>query len=152
VKLAYAEEPQDPFEPWRELELALVPEEPAQPFTFDATIRFASARSAIDRDSVSVLEQLATSLAEHPEAMVVRIEGHTDDRGPAAVNTRISRGRAEAVREVLVRLGVAPDRLVAVGLGSARPISTNRTPLARMLNRRVEIHVGDPANVQTASR
>lgn len=47
-------------------------------------------------------------------------QGHTDARGPAAYNLRLSRQRAEAVVAYLTRRGVAAGRLHAVGFGEHR--------------------------------
>jgi outer membrane protein OmpA-like peptidoglycan-associated protein len=65
------------------------------------------------------------------------IEGHTDANGTPAQNLRLSRERAEQVRLFLTTLGVAPDRLVAVGKGSSEPVNA-RDPRAAE-NRRVRV-------------
>lgn len=65
------------------------------------------------------------------------IEGHTDNKGNAAYNLRLSRQRAQAVRALLVVQRVAPDRLFAEGKGSAEPIDPARPDAPE--NRRVRI-------------
>jgi outer membrane protein OmpA-like peptidoglycan-associated protein len=69
------------------------------------------------------------------------IEGHTDSRGADDYNMRLSRRRAEAVRDFLVAQGVPGSRLQAVGLGEAMPIASNDTPEGRANNRRVEVRL-----------
>ena len=66
-----------------------------------------------------------------------RIEGHTDARGAAAYNQRLSAARAEAVAHFLVQRGVAADRVQAVGRGSSEPANP-RDPIAAE-NRRVHV-------------
>jgi outer membrane protein OmpA-like peptidoglycan-associated protein len=79
-----------------------------------------------------------------------RLEGHTDNIGTADYNLRLSRRRAEAVREYLISQGVPADRLTAVGFGSADPIASNVTAQGRQQNRRVELVIsGDAIGVAT---
>lgn len=65
------------------------------------------------------------------------IEGHTEASGSAAQNLRLSRERAEQVRNYLVALGVPAERLQAVGRGSTQ-LANAREPRAAE-NRRVRI-------------
>lgn len=95
--------------------------------------------SATLRDeSRPVIEEVARTLAAHPDWKVA-VEGHTDSTGGAAHNQQLSEARAAAVRDGLVALGVAAERLVAVGFGAAKPVADNATELGRTRNRRVEI-------------
>jgi outer membrane protein OmpA-like peptidoglycan-associated protein len=87
------------------------------------------------------LNQVANVLKNHPELLKLEVEGHTDDRGPAAMNTRLSLARARAVVQALMRRGVSPTRLVAKGAGPSRPVADNRTSQGRERNRRVEFRV-----------
>jgi OmpA-OmpF porin, OOP family len=105
--------------------------------------RFAFDRAAVLPESAELLRQVAQVLREHPEITKVRIEGHTDDRGPDAYNKRLSEQRANAVRDWLVKEGITSDRLVAVGHGEERPLVTNDSEDNRAKNRRVEFHIQD---------
>ena len=69
----------------------------------------------------------------------IRIEGHTDATGPAALNLRLSQQRAEAVRSALVERGIDPSRMDAVGMGEDFPIASNETEDGRASNRRVDV-------------
>jgi outer membrane protein OmpA-like peptidoglycan-associated protein len=100
-------------------------------------IHFATGKSTILPDSTPLLTEIAAALAKRPTVRV-RIEGHTDARGAAAINTRLSRARAEAVRSWLITAGIVATRLVAVGFGPSQPIADNRTASGREENRRVE--------------
>jgi outer membrane protein OmpA-like peptidoglycan-associated protein len=69
----------------------------------------------------------------------IKIVGHTDNQGSHAYNIDLSRRRAEALMNALIRKGIAVDRLTAEGKGSTQPITTNDTEEGRAKNRRVEI-------------
>lgn len=88
--------------------------------------------------SGAVLGELVAALLS-PELQNARfvIEGHTDARGNAAANLRLSQQRAESVREFLIALGVPPSRLSAVGKGSTEPLDPARPEAAE--NRRVRV-------------
>ena len=66
------------------------------------------------------------------------MQGHTDDRGPRALNVRLSQARAEAVRKALIQRGIAAARLSAKGYGPNVPIGDNATDEGRQKNRRVQ--------------
>jgi OOP family OmpA-OmpF porin len=70
--------------------------------------------------------------------MRIEIQGHTDNKGAAAYNLKLSDRRAASVRKYLVAHGVATDRLVSRGYGLTRPIVPNDTEQNRALNRRVQ--------------
>ena len=61
-------------------------------------------------------------------------------RAAAETNRDLSQRRALSVRDELIKLGISPNRLSAVGYGEDYPIADNRTPGGRAANRRVEIH------------
>jgi outer membrane protein OmpA-like peptidoglycan-associated protein len=68
----------------------------------------------------------------------VEIRGHTDNRGNDDYNLRLSNDRAGAVREYLVKKGIAADRVTARGFGAGSPIASNDSENGRAQNRRVE--------------
>ena len=104
-------------------------------------VSFDSGRATIAARSEALLDRVADKLNAHPEVRRVRIQGHTDDLGSAQKNHDLSQARAEAVRFYLIRRGVDPERLQAVGYGNTRPLDKRRTPEARAKNRRVELIV-----------
>jgi outer membrane protein OmpA-like peptidoglycan-associated protein len=70
----------------------------------------------------------------------VYIVGHTDSEGTPAHNLELSRHRAEAVAEDLVRdYKIARARLSTAGVGFLAPVGSNGTDSGRALNRRVEL-------------
>ena len=86
----------------------------------------------------------------------IQLEGHTDTVGSAASNQTLSEARAKSVREALVKLGIAPERISTAGYAFNRPVASNATEEGRKLNRRVELLIvdekvenitrGEPAN------
>lgn len=92
-----------------------------------------------------ILDEAARILKENPQITKVRVEGHTDAEWGegkwGAANLRLSWRRARWVVAALVRRGVAPERLEALGLGDTRPLSDDRSKEGKAMNRRVELIV-----------
>lgn len=83
------------------------------------------------------IEAVANFMQKYPETNTI-IEGHTDSKGSDSYNMGLSQRRAEAVKqELVVKYGVAPNRLRTVGYGETRPVDTNATEEGRYNNRRV---------------
>jgi len=101
-------------------------------------VYFDTNKTTIQRRSFKLLDQVAKVILEHPELEKVWIEGHTDERGSNQYNDELSQRRAEAVREYLIKKGVAPQRLEARGMGRSLPVAPNTTEKGRAANRRVE--------------
>jgi outer membrane protein OmpA-like peptidoglycan-associated protein len=93
--------------------------------------------------SEKVLLTLLQFVTEHPEVTLVRIEGHTDDRGGDEHNQDLSARRALSVADWLVDHGVENTRLLAVGFGKTRPIAPNNRSDGMQENRRTEFHVAE---------
>ena len=90
-------------------------------------------------ESAPVIQVIARGLETNPNLRLL-IEGHTDSVGNAAHNLDLSKRRAEAVKSVLVaQFKVDAARLTTAGLGAAKPMGSNDTPLGRSQNRRVEL-------------
>ncbi len=101
-------------------------------------VNFKSGRSEMTPDSRYQVDKLVETLKEYPE-VTVEVRGHTDSIGRYETNMRLSQERAESVRQYLIRKGVAPDRIRAVGYGPSVPVADNRTASGRAKNRRIEI-------------
>jgi outer membrane protein OmpA-like peptidoglycan-associated protein len=86
----------------------------------------------------AMIAQIVALWQQHPEWVRMTIEGHTDVRGGDAYNQDLSEHRAERVRDVFVKLGVAADRMDAVGYGRTHPRDPGTTEEAHQHNRRVE--------------
>lgn len=75
---------------------------------------------------------------------VLRVIGHTDSDGPADKNRELSLARASSVVDYLIKSGIDPRRIRAVGYGEVAPLASNSTEFGRRQNRRVEfLVVGD---------
>jgi outer membrane protein OmpA-like peptidoglycan-associated protein len=109
-------------------------------------ISFDTGRADIKPSMRPILDQFASGLSSQPNTEI-RIIGHTDNTGSDAVNDPLSVQRAQAARQYLAARGVDPNRIVIAGRGEREPIADNRTEAGRAQNRRVEIFLGEKANV-----
>lgn len=98
---------------------------------------FATNKTYILPQSEQSMSDLATFLLENP-SVTIHITGHTDAVGSDEANQILSEGRANAVRDDLIKRGVAAERLSAEGKGEKEPVADNDTEEGRQLNRRVE--------------
>ncbi len=103
-------------------------------------LEFETAKSTIKQESILSLEELAELLLAKPEYRIY-IAGHTDNVGNKKSNQKLSKDRAEAVKNFLVSKGIDASRIETEGFGDQRPIDTNKTPEGRQKNRRVEFRI-----------
>ncbi|MFO0739482.1 MAG: OmpA family protein [Labilithrix sp.] len=95
-----------------------------------------------NKGTLEVLNAVKEILTAHPEITKLRVEGHTDNRGQAAWNKKLSDARAISVVNWLVRKGgIDKKRLTSVGWGQERPLDSNDSDEGRAINRRVEFHI-----------
>lgn len=85
--------------------------------------------------------QEATAYLKQHKSKKLLLTGHTDDTGSEALNVRLSRFRATAVKAELVKAGVSADQIRVEGKGEAEPKAPNDTEDGRKANRRVTIVV-----------
>ncbi|WP_044182847.1 OmpA family protein [Hyalangium minutum] len=104
-------------------------------------ILFIPGQPRIRPESFEVLRWVSKVILEHPDLPMIVVGAHTDDRGNALDNLRLTQGRADAVREFLIERGVAPERLQAKGYGQERPVASNATSIGRENNRRIEFTI-----------
>ncbi|MCR4417255.1 MAG: OmpA family protein [Ignavibacteria bacterium] len=103
-------------------------------------VNFKKNSAEILQESLPVLQQVLEVLKSSSN-INIRIEGHTDNVGSAEYNLKLSRERADAVKEFLIKNGIEQNRISIIGKGEEFPIADNETEIGRSLNRRVEIHV-----------
>ena len=105
-----------------------------------ATLRltFASSSYAIREESYQEVIDFAKFLEENTQYKV-EIVGHTDSVGKKAGNMTLSQGRANSVKEALIKEGIDASRLKSRGRGELDPIANNRTKEGRQTNRRIEV-------------
>ena len=101
-------------------------------FDFDSAGLRSSSRDEL-RDMAEVFNKYRDT--------TIAVDGHTDSKGTAAYNKRLSQRRAYAVESYLETLGVSGARMDAVGYGESQPKASNATASGRQQNRRVEIFV-----------
>lgn len=89
-----------------------------------------------------IFADFVETLLQYPEAKVV-VKGFVSSNSDSPVNTQLSIERAENVRDLLVRQGVAESQIEVRGMGVQEPVATNDTAAGRLKNRRVEIEVID---------
>ena len=99
-------------------------------------LEFDLGKATIRDKSYATLNRVAALLVE--KNFSLKLAGHTDNTGSMALNLRLSKERAEAVKAYLVSQGANPSRIEAVGYGPNQPIATNKTAAGRQQNRRVE--------------
>jgi len=100
-------------------------------------IHFEFDKDIIRRESFPILDAVTEVLQKNPE-MRIEIQGHTDNKGSAPYNLKLSDRRAASVRKYLVAKGIPTTSLVSHGYGLSRPIVPNDTEQNRALNRRVQ--------------
>lgn len=104
-------------------------------------VHFKTASAEILPDSFPMLQEITDLLKATPTIRKMAIEGHTDNKGGADMNKRLSQARANSVMKWIVDHGVEQARLEAHGYGLERPIETNDTAEGRAANRRVEFKI-----------
>ncbi|HWP10614.1 MAG TPA: OmpA family protein [Ramlibacter sp.] len=109
-------------------------------------VSFDTGRADIKPNLRPILDQFASGLSSQPNSDI-RIIGHTDNTGSDAVNDPLSVQRAQAARQYLAARGVDPNRIATAGRGEREPIADNSTEAGRARNRRVEIYLGERADV-----
>ncbi|MGJ8674014.1 substrate-binding domain-containing protein [Rubritalea sp.] len=103
-----------------------------------ANIRFVQGSNEPDINSINNLDRLSSSLANSGnESVSVVLIGFADSVGGQSANLRLSKERADSVRELLEAKGVT--NIISAGFGEAMPVADNGSEDGRSQNRRVEI-------------
>lgn len=101
--------------------------------TFRADMFFDFDSATLKPGAYSEIDRVAKVLRDFPQTRI-RVEGHTDAKGSEVYNQKLSERRARSVTNALGHRGIDPARLVSVGYGETRPISSDDAA-----NRRVSI-------------
>ena len=102
---------------------------------------------ALNIAQIEQLEKLAIFLsAEANSDVMVRIEGHCDDRGTREYNFALGSARASAIASILIRNGIPKDRISTISYGKERPAFTGTSKISRARNRRGDIFLRTPLN------
>lgn len=101
---------------------------------------FDQSQAILLSESFSTLDKLVDLMLEN-RTLVIQLEGHTDFRGPANANRKLSGERVNVIRNYLINKGIQKDRVKTKAFGGTQPIDTDDTEEARQKNRRVEIRI-----------
>lgn len=119
---------------------------------FAMPVHFGFDDAAVRAADQAALERFAQVANKHYAGAMITIEGFADPAGSATYNLRLSRERADAVRDYLVTKGLNGAQLKTVGYGKSRlvkPGAQGEAPGAE-LNRRVTFVIETPAEATTA--
>ena len=115
---------------------------------FNTNILFSSGEARLAPQALLMLTEMAEILMDFPNP--IQVEGFTDDvpihTAEFPSNWELSAARAASVVHLFMKVGVSPERMVAIGYGEHRPVAGNDTAEGRRRNRRVVLVVPAGAN------
>lgn len=101
-------------------------------------VHFPVSKSTISREDMEKIDKVGQLLQQFPQ-MSITLGGHTDSTGPDAFNYRLSRSRAEAVRNrIIYKYGIDPSRVLITWFSYKKPVADNSSASGRQKNRRTE--------------
>jgi outer membrane protein OmpA-like peptidoglycan-associated protein len=115
--------------------LAALPPKPSSFLLF-----FVEGRDELTPASMGEMRAVLTEIRRRAEPDV-QVIGHTDSVGGESFNDKLSQARAEKVRDQLVGLGIAGERIQVSSRGKREPLVATASGVPEPRNRRVEISV-----------
>lgn len=112
--------------------------EPIPPKIF--TLLFRTGTAELTPESEAMLPDIVDVVRER-ESRDISVVGHSDRKGSEALNWKISMARAEAVRDLLVGMGVPEDIVETTSHGEGNPVVPTEDNVSEPRNRRVEVTV-----------
>jgi OOP family OmpA-OmpF porin len=103
-------------------------------------ITFEFGKSDLTRSSQGYLNEIAELMREN-SVLKITVNGHTDNIGTDDYNLNLSKTRAQAVYNYLIKSGISSSRLNYQYYGLTKPIADNDTEEGRAINRRVEFEI-----------
>jgi OOP family OmpA-OmpF porin len=105
-------------------------------------VNFETGKADLPGEAFATLDVVGAVMLKWPQ-LRVEVGGHTDSRGSAAKNQKLSEARADSVLAYVLRKypALPPAQFSAKGYGLARPLAPNTNDLNRAKNRRVEFVV-----------
>ncbi len=119
--------------------IELVPNMISDVIRLDKVI-FEQGKSDLTSESFEELDKLAEMLNSNP-SMEIQLEGHTDFRGDERKNLKLSERRVKAVKDYLVKKGIAQRRIKTKAFGGTQPLTRADDAESRRKNRRVEVRI-----------
>jgi outer membrane protein OmpA-like peptidoglycan-associated protein len=102
---------------------------------------FAPNKAEIKAEMKTEIQSIVQFVNQYQENPIM-IVGHSDNSGDANFNMKLSRQRAQTIKNILVKQNViSAEQLIVRGVGATEPLSSNQTPQGREQNRRVELLV-----------
>jgi OOP family OmpA-OmpF porin len=121
------------------------------PVKANLRIHFETDKARITEQSRPLVERFADFLVTN-KGSLVHIVGHTDWRASEEYNMILSKKRAKSVRDALIELGVSASRLSTEGKGESEPMATNKTAEGMALNRRIEVKLTYPQEINPGGK
>lgn len=115
----------------------------------ETSVSFGDNGDQLTEEALATIEEVLSSPQMEAGGPIV-IGGHTDSSGSDDANLRVSKRRAQAVRDYLAGKGVAEERITVIAFGEQNPVEPNADPdgtpneEGRAANRRVEIVIEVP--------
>ena len=103
-------------------------------------ILFATGSDRIVSSEQKGIDEIVNFMRKYPYVFL-EIDGHTDNQGTPEFNMDLSRSRAKAAKELIVKAGIAPGRIITRGFGDTKPIASNDTEEGKAKNRRIEFKI-----------
>jgi outer membrane protein OmpA-like peptidoglycan-associated protein len=111
---------------------------PGRPVSY--TLYFIEGRDELTPESKAELQKVLAEIKHRPLPDIAVI-GHTDTVGGLEYNDKLSKARAERMREMLVEAGIPAERVIAAGRGKRELLVPTEENVSEPRNRRVEISV-----------
>ncbi|MGV7224693.1 MAG: AAA family ATPase [Nitrospinales bacterium] len=106
-------------------------------------IYFQDVSKKLSKNNLETLAILVESIRDYPNSEII-IEGHTDSRGNYWRNKKLSKIRANLVKNYFVNHGIISARIKTIGLGAEYPMENNDAEMVADKNHRVEIKFISP--------
>ena len=103
----------------------------------DLKINFDTDSAVIKAQYQERIKEFAKYLNSNPK-LKATIEGHTDSRGTASYNQKLSEKRAMSAAKAVQSYDVSASKLSVIGYGESRPVASNETEEGRSENRRIQ--------------
>ncbi len=113
--------------------------EPSKTYTLK-NVFFDTGKATLKKESYIALNDLVEIL-KIKNTMEIEIAGHTDNVGSIESNIKLSKERANSVRNYLIKKGISAKRVIAKGYGETQAVADNLTPQGRKKNRRTEVRI-----------
>lgn len=117
-------------------------------FNFDdisyTVLNYQFGTDKLTKASQKRMNMIVEYLSIDPELELILIDGYSDSYGPRNTNLKLSKRRANSVKQLIVSSGIDESRVEASGYGEKRHIASNDSVIGRSKNRRVIIRMEQP--------